>query len=77
MYTGRIVSTKMLGTVIVAVEMPKKHKMYDKAIKMTKRFSVHNDKDAKLGDLVAIEESRPFSKNTSWIIVNKLEELKK
>jgi small subunit ribosomal protein S17 len=73
-YTGQIVSKKMQKTVVVAVDMPKKHKIYGKAIKSTKRFLVHATIDAQVGDTVHIEESKPFSKNCSWIITGKLEE---
>ena len=75
-YTGKIVSKKMQKTVVVAVNMPKKHKIYGKTIKMTKRFLVHATIDANVGDTVNIEESRSFSKNCSWIITTKLEEKK-
>jgi small subunit ribosomal protein S17 len=79
-YTGKIVSKKMQKTVVVAVDMPKKHKIYGKTIKMTKRFLVHSTIEANIGDTVHIEESKPFSKDCSWIITgvvdNKLEEKK-
>ena len=71
-FEGNIVSTKMNKTVIVAVEMPKKHALYGKAIKMTKRFLVRNAMDAKLGDKVAIEECRPFSSKSTWQVITKL-----
>lgn len=73
-YTGKVTSTKMQKTVVVAVEMPKKHKIYGKSLKMTKRFLVHDTVGVKLGDIVQIEESRPFSKNVSWIVAKKLQE---
>ena len=72
-YTGQVKSTKMTSTVVVAVEVPKKHKIYGKAIKMTKRFLVHDTFKVTAGDIVQIEESRPYSKSVSWIIVKKLE----
>ncbi len=73
-YTGKIVSTKMQKTIVVAVEMPKKHEIYGKKIKSTQRFLSRNTVDAKLGDFVVIEESRPFSNACSWVTVSKLEE---
>ncbi len=72
-YTGKIVSKKMQKTVVVAVDMPKKHKIYGKNIRTTKRFLVHVAVDVNIGDTVNIEESRPFSKDCSWIVVTKSE----
>lgn len=67
-FKGTIVSDKMEKTVVVAVEMPKKHPLYGKNIKNTKRFKARNEIDAKLGDTVYITESRPLSKTVSWIV---------
>lgn len=69
-YTGQIVSKKMQKTVVVAVDMPRKHKIYGKNIRTTKRFLVHAITNVNVGDTVKIEESRPFSKDCSWIIVS-------
>ena len=63
---GHIVSDKMQKTVVVSVEIPKKHPIYKKSIKNTKRFKARNEMNAKLGDSVKIQESRPYSKETTW-----------
>lgn len=68
-FIGKIVSDKMQKTVIVSVELPKKHPIYGKEIKNTRRFKAHNDTSAKLGDIVRIEECRPMSKEKTWIVV--------
>ncbi len=73
-YTGKIVSTKMQKTAIVEVNVPKKHKIYSKDLKFSKRFMARNEIDAKLGDLVSIEEAKHFSKRCSWMIVGKITE---
>lgn len=65
-FRGTVVSDKMQKTVIVAVEMPKKHPLYNKEIKNTKRFKVRNEVDAQLHDVVIIEECRPYSKEVTW-----------
>jgi small subunit ribosomal protein S17 len=72
--TGKIVSDKMQKTVVVAVEMHKKHPIYSKIVKNTRRFKARNDSDAKLNDVVVIEECKPFSKDVSWKVVGKVME---
>ncbi len=73
-YTGKIVSTKMQKTAIVEVNVPRKHKIYAKDLKFSKKFMARNQIDAQVGDLVTIEESKPFSRRCSWLIVGKLEQ---
>ncbi len=64
---GRVVSDKMQKTVIVAVESMRRHRLYHKPVKRTKRFKVHDEENAcHMGDLVRIVETRPLSKDKSW-----------
>ncbi|HMW18669.1 MAG TPA: 30S ribosomal protein S17 [Accumulibacter sp.] len=71
---GRVVSDRMTKTVTVLVERRVKHAMYNKIIVRSSKYHAHNDNDqAKLGDLVEIEESRPLSKTKSWVVVKLLE----
>jgi small subunit ribosomal protein S17 len=71
---GRVVSDKMDKTVTVLVERRVKHPMYDKIIARSKKYHAHNDgNQAKAGDLVEIQESRPISKTKSWVVVRLLE----
>ena len=72
--TGKIVSDKMQKTVVVTVEMHKKHPIYSKIVKNTRRFKARNETDAKLNDVVVIEECRPFAKGVSWKVVGKVKE---
>ena len=61
--TGRVVGDKMTKTVIVEVEHRRSHPLYGKVVTRTRRFKAHNEEpEAKLGDLVKIIESRPFSR---------------
>lgn len=61
-YTGRVVSDKMDKTVTVMVETYKKHKLYGKRVKYSKKFKAHDElNEAKLGDVVRIMETRPLS----------------
>jgi small subunit ribosomal protein S17 len=71
--TGRIVSEKMKGTVVVAVEMHKKHSVYSKIVRNTRRFKAQNGMGAKNGELVLIQECRPIARSVSWKIVERLE----
>ena len=66
---GRVVSDKMEKTVTVLVERRVKHPIYDKIIVRSKKYHAHNDENqAKNGDLVEIQETRPLSKTKSWMV---------
>lgn len=67
---GRVVSDKMEKTRVVTVETLKKHRIYKRTYRQTKRFHVHDEENrSHVGDLVRIEESRPLSKLKRWRIV--------
>ncbi len=67
---GRVVSDKMEKTRVVTVETLKKHRIYKRTYRQTKRFHVHDeDNRSHVGDLVRIEESRPLSKLKRWRLV--------
>ncbi|NRF94986.1 30S ribosomal protein S17 [Paenibacillus frigoriresistens] len=67
---GKVVSDKMDKTIVVAVETYKKHDLYHKRIKHTKKFKAHDENNqAKIGDTVKISETRPLSKDKSWRLV--------
>src|SRR5215472_15402351 len=67
---GRVVSDKMEKTRVVVVESLKKHRIYKRTYKQTKRFHVHDEKNlSQLGDLIRIEECRPMSKLKRWRLV--------
>lgn len=68
-FEGVVVSDKMEKTIVVAVDIPKKHRLYGKTVRNTKRFKARDEMGAKNGDLVRIEECRPYSKETSWKVV--------
>jgi len=74
---GKVVSAKMQKTVVVAVELPKKHPIYGKMVKNTRRFKARIDNPIKEGDEVVIEECRPLSKEVTWIVTENLSEGKK
>jgi small subunit ribosomal protein S17 len=67
---GRVVSNKMDKTIVVVVESLKKHRIYKRTYKQTKRFHAHDEENTcQVGDLVRIEESRPISKTKRWMLV--------
>ena len=67
---GRVVSNKMDKTIVVAVESLKKHRIYKRTYKQTKRFHAHDEENTcQVGDVVRIEESRPQSKLKRWRLV--------
>lgn len=71
---GRVVSDKMDKTVTVLIERRVKHPIYDKIIVRSNKYHAHNDgNQAKAGDLVEIQESRPLSKTKAWAVTKLLE----
>jgi small subunit ribosomal protein S17 len=70
---GRVVSNKSDKTIVVAVESLKKHRIYKRTYRQTKRFHAHDETNTcQIGDLVRIEESRPMSKLKRWSLVEVL-----
>jgi len=71
---GRVVSDKMDKTIVVSVETYKRHPLYNKRIKYTKKYKAHDEhNEAKEGDLVRIMETRPLSKEKRWRLVEIVE----
>jgi small subunit ribosomal protein S17 len=67
---GRVVSNKMDKTIVVVVETLKKHRIYKRTYKQTKRFHAHDEQNiCQIGDIVRIEESRPLSRLKRWRLV--------
>jgi small subunit ribosomal protein S17 len=72
--TGRVVSDKMQKTVVVVVETTKRHPLYGKIMRTRKRYKAHDENnDCRIGDTVRIVESRPISKDKTWIVEEVLE----
>jgi len=67
---GRVVSDKMDKTIVVSVERLARHRLYKRVVRLTTRFKAHDEtNDAKIGDTVRIEESRPLSATKRWLLV--------
>jgi small subunit ribosomal protein S17 len=64
---GVVVSDKMDKTVVVSITRRFMHTKYKKYVKTRTRFKVHDpNSEAKIGDRVLIEETRPMSKEKRW-----------
>jgi small subunit ribosomal protein S17 len=71
---GKVVSDKGDKTIIVATETRKKHPLYGKIVKSTKKYAAHDEKnEAKVGDVVRIAATRPLSKTKRYTLVSVVE----
>ena len=74
-YVGKVVSDKMDKTITVLVETYKKHPLYGKRVKYSKKFKAHDENNvAKLNDIVKIMETRPLSATKNFRLVEVVEE---
>src|SRR6185436_16745803 len=68
--TGEVISNKMAKTIVVRVERRFQHPQFKKVVTSYKKFYAHDEKsEAKPGDRVRIEETRPLSKLKRWKLV--------
>ena len=71
---GEVISNKMAKTIIVRVERRFPHPKFKKVVTGYKKFYAHDEKaEAKVGDRVRIEETRPISKTKRWRLVEVIE----
>ncbi len=67
---GKVVSAKNDKTITVLVETHKKHPLYGKRVKYSKKYTAHDEKNvAKEGDTVRIVSTRPLSKTKRYELV--------
>ncbi len=72
--TGEVVSSKMQKTIVVSVKRRFPHPQFKKVVTSFKKFYAHDEKsEAKVGDIVRIEETRPLSKTKRWRLVEIVE----
>lgn len=72
---GKVVSDSCDKTIIVAIETYRKHPLYGKRVKYTKKYAAHDEKNvAKIGDTVRIVATRPLSKTKRFKLVEVVEE---
>jgi small subunit ribosomal protein S17 len=66
---GVVISNKMQKSIVVAVEWQVRHGLYGKTERRTSTFMVHDEENAaKIGDRVAIVETRPLSRRKRWAL---------
>lgn len=74
---GRVTSSAMEKSVVVAVDRLVTHTLYKKTIRRTSKFMAHDENnECRVGDKVLIEETRPLSKRKRWIVREILEKAK-
>jgi len=67
---GRVVSDKMDKTIVVSIERLARHPLYKRVVRLTSKFKAHDERnEAKVGDTVLIEESRPLSATKRWRLI--------
>ena len=72
---GKVVSSSNNKTITVLVETSKKHPLYKKQVKYSKKYAVHDEaNEAKVGDTVRIRMTRPLSKTKRYELVEVLVE---
>ena len=73
-YRGTVVSDKMDKTIVVEVNTSKNHPLYGKRVKYSKELQAHNENnEAKIGDVVVIEETGPLSATKRFRLVEVVE----
>ncbi len=71
---GYVVSDKMDKTVVVTVESFKKHPLYGRRVKTSKKFKAHDEGNiCGIGDKVKMMETKPLSKDKRWRVVEIIE----
>ena len=71
-FEGTVVSDKMQKTIVVRVDRVKTNAKYHLQFAASRRFKVHDEKgEFKVGDRVAFEECRPYSKDKRWKAIGK------
>ncbi len=72
--TGRVVSNSMEKTITVSIQRRMKHPLYNKYVYKTSKILAHDQEMvSKVGDIVSIQESKPISKNKSWVLSKVIE----
>jgi small subunit ribosomal protein S17 len=68
-FSGKVVSTKMIKTATVEVERTIVDRLYKKRIKRVRNYHVHDEFGKKVGDTVKFVASKPYSKSVKWNIL--------
>ena len=74
---GTVVSAKPDKTIVVRIDLARRHRKYEKIVRSTSKLHVHDEaNDANEGDRVRVLESRPLSRTKRWKLVEVLERAK-
>ena len=69
--TGKVISSKRDKTITVLVERKVKHPIYKKILRRSSKIQAHDEvNECSTGDVVTIQETKPFSKTKSWKLVS-------
>ena len=69
--TGVVISDKADKTITVKVERKVKHPTYSKIMKRSPKVHAHDEENmAKVGDVVTVQECRPYSKSKTWKLLS-------
>jgi len=75
--TGTVVSAKPDKTIVVRIDIARRHRKYEKIVRSTSKLHVHDEaNDANEGDLVRVIETRPMSALKRWRLTDVLERAK-
>jgi small subunit ribosomal protein S17 len=75
--TGTVVSAKPDKTIVVRIDIARRHRRYEKIVRSTNKLHVHDEaNDANEGDRVRVVESRPLSRTKRWKLEEVLERAK-
>ena len=70
---GVVVSDKMQKSIVVRIDRTTKHPVYKRIVRKSSKIMAHDEKEAaKVGDKVAIQETKPISKSKRWRLIEVL-----
>ena len=68
---GVVTSNKMEKSIVVSEVGKVKHPKYGKIIKRSTKIHAHDESNsAKMGDVVTVQECKPYSKNKTWLLID-------
>jgi small subunit ribosomal protein S17 len=71
---GEVVSDKNDKTIVVKVERRLRHPVFKKTVRVSKKYHAHDEKnEARIGEIVRIQETSPQSKLKRWTLVEKID----
>jgi small subunit ribosomal protein S17 len=74
---GIVVSDKGQKSIVVRVDIVRRHPTYEKVIRRSRTLHAHDERnEAGEGDVVRVVETRPLSKTKRWRLVEVLEKAK-